>query len=222
MTQRPPTRRGALGAGALGCAAVVSTFVALLAACGDESPTSDSARAAGSGAVVTMPSSTDPSTPVPLTTDASGATCLVGRWVVTDAALRDYFDVVAENTAFDSIESTGTIAVSFTPTEFDWRNDFELVATIGDESYATAQAGSLSGTYTGAAGILMGAVTGDDRTATFTRDGRPIDGDPGDLFAGLSPARPMDELAFACDGPTITLPAGPAPGDVAIVTLRPA
>ena len=169
----------------------------------------------------TAPPTTAPPKPtVPPPAPLNGARCLVGDWVISDAELDAYFDVVAANAAFESIDSDGVIRVSFTDTWFVWTNDYELSMTVADMDYVSVSTGSFAGSYTEANGVLTGAVERDDRGGVVTQDGKPV-GDVGDLFVGINPARPMDSMSFSCDGPVLMLEAGPSAAARHAVHLSP-
>ena len=213
MTRRPTTPPAGSAARAFrhlavlgACAAAVGAF----AACGDEASTANG----GTG----VPEPTTAVTDLPPA--ANGPECLYGDWVVSDAELGGYFAVVAANTGFDSVDGSGTITMSFTPTGFAWTNDYEVTAVMGADTFVVTQTGSVAGTYTEDDGTLTGNAGTDDRQATFTQNGQPVEGDLGDLFAGVFPARPMDAMGYSCSGPTVVIPAGPGADDVATVTLE--
>jgi hypothetical protein len=164
------------------------------------------------------------STTAPSTTVAadSGAGCLVGDWVVTDADLADYFDTVSINAAFDSIDATGEIRISFTENSYEWTTDYTLTLQLGDETYEAIQTGAARGTYT-EAGVLTGTIDDDSRSGSIEQGGEPVrEEDVGDRFVDINPARPMDSMPFSCDGPTLMVKAGPIVGAQYAVPLTPA
>lgn len=166
------------------------------------------------------PTTTPPKPTVPPPAPVNGARCLVGDWVISDTELDAYFDVVAVNAAFESIDNDGVVRVSFTDTGFVWTNDYELSMTVADVDYASVSTGSFAGSYTEANGVLAGTVERDDRGGAVTQDGKPV-GDVGDLFVGINPARPMDSMPFSCDGPVLMMEAGPSAGARHAVHLSP-
>ena len=213
MTRRPTTPPAGRAARAFRHLAVLgacAAAVGALTACGDEASTANG----GTG----VPEPTTAVTDLPPA--ANGPECLYGDWVVSDAELGGYFAVVAANTGFDSVDGSGTITMSFTPTGFAWTNDYEVTAVMGADTFVVTQTGSVAGTYTEDDGTLTGNAGTDDRQATFTQNGQPVEGDLGDLFAGVFPARPMDAMGYSCSGPTVVIPAGPGADDVATVTLE--
>ena len=213
MTRRPTTPPAGRAARAFRHLAVLgacAAAVGALTACGDEASTANG----GTG----VPEPTTAVTDLPPA--ANGPECLYGDWVVSDAELGGYFAVVAANTGFDSVDGSGTITMSFTPTGFVWTNDYEVTAVMGADTFVVTQTGSVAGTYTEDDGTLTGNAGTDDRQATFTQNGQPVDSDLGDLFAGVFPARPMDAMGYSCSGPTVVIPAGPGADDVATVTLE--
>ena len=168
MTRRPTTPPAGRAARAFrhlavlgACAAAVGAF----AACGDEASTANG----GTG----VPEPTTAVTDLPPA--ANGPECLYGDWVVSDAELGGYFAVVAANTGFDSVDGSGTITMSFTPTGFAWTNDYEVTAVMGADTFVVTQTGSVAGTYTEDDGTLTGNAGTDDRQATFTQNGQPVD-----------------------------------------------
>lgn len=213
MTRRPTTPPAGRAARAFRHLAVLgacAAAVGALAACGDEASTANG----GTG----VPEPTTAVTDLPPA--VNGPECLYGDWAVSDAELGGYFAVVAANTGFDSVDGSGTITMSFTPTGFAWTNDYEVTAVMGADTFVVTQTGSVAGTYTEDDGTLTGNAGTDDRQATFTQNGQPVEGDLGDLFAGVFPARPMDAMGYSCSGPTVVIPAGPGADDVATVTLE--
>lgn len=151
----------------------------------------------------------------------NGAACLVGDWTISDAELDVYFDIVAQNAGFQSIDNDGEIRLSFTETSFEWTNDYTLTMTVGDVTYESRSTGSFYGAYSEAGGVIKGMVIRDNRTGTITQDGQPV-GDVGDLFAGIQPARPMDSMMFSCTGPILMLQSGPVANAHHTVRLTPA
>lgn len=171
----------------------------------------------------TTTTTTTSTTPPPPPTQApapNGARCLVGNWVIADADLDVYFDVVAVNAAFQSIDSSGVIRLSFTENGFRWTDEYSLTMQVDDVVYESTSSGSFEGSYTEAGGVLTGTVGRDDRGGTVTHDGQPV-GDVGDLFVGINTAHPMDSLAFSCDGPVLVVDAGPSAGARHAVPLTP-
>jgi len=200
--------------------------VSLLAACGAASDAAGgpSPTPTTAAPVTTDPVTTEPSTTAPVTTEPStpsATSCLIGDWIISDADLGVYFDTVSVNAGFRSIDSTGVIRLTFTDTGYEWNNDYSLSMMVADTLYQAAQSGGISGTYSEAAGVLTGTVDRDDRTSTFSQDGAPLAGDVGDLFVGINPGHPMDSLPYSCDGPTLTLAAGPLAGAQYPVRLTP-
>lgn len=172
-----------------------------------------------------VPSSTAPPTEptADTTVPTGGSACLVGDWVVTDADLAEYFDVVADNAAFDAIDSSGLIRISFTEISYVWTTDYTLTMRIADMTYEAVQTGAASGTYTEAGGVLTGTIDDDSRSGSIEQGGEPVrEEDVGDRFVDINPARPMDSMPFSCDGPTLMVNAGPIVGAQYAVPLTPA
>ena len=168
----------------------------------------------------TPPPTTAPPKPTVPPPAENGARCLVGDWVVSDAELDAYYDVIEAGAAYEAIDSNGVIRVSFTETGFTWTNDYRLAMTIADGDYEYVSTGSFSGSYTEANGVLAGTIERDDRLGTVTQDGKPV-GDVGDLFVEIFLARPMDSMAFSCDGPVLMLEYGPPAGPRHALHLSP-
>ncbi|MDW3212591.1 MAG: hypothetical protein R8G01_01225 [Ilumatobacteraceae bacterium] len=170
---------------------------------------------------VPAPTPTTPPETTPSPAPSNGARCLIGSWVISDAELDAYFDVVAVNAAFESIDNDGVIRLTFTETGFEWTNQYSLAMRVDGTGYESTSSGSFAGSYTEAGGVIAGSVERDDRGGSLTHDGQPV-GDVGDLFVGINLARPMDSLAFSCDGPVLVLDAGPSAGARHTVRLTPA
>lgn len=227
---------------------VPASALLLLSGCGGDDdagvPTSAtevaiSATAATTEPVVTQPTSapttpapttpatnapTTPATAAPTTASPVEVSCLIGEWIVPDAELDAYFDVIAQNASFDSIDNDGVIRLTFTADTFEWAQDFELTMVVDGQQYVGTYGTTLAGTYADSGGVL--AATGEPTTtgdSLITRDGSPVEPDSvGDLFVDIVVPRPLDSLPYSCDGPAIVLPAGPRAGAEHTLLLTPA
>jgi len=173
-------------------------------------------HANGSTAAQSTTSATEPNNPADAATGS--ADCLLGDWVVSDTELQTYYTTVAASSAFDTIDSSGEVRISFGPTTFTWTNEYVLNLTIGANSYTAELGGQLSGTYTADSSQLTGIIDHDTRSGIFTEDDNAIE-DAGDLFVGVIPTRPLDTTEFSCDGPTLNIAVGPRATSTRQITL---
>lgn len=169
------------------------------------------------------PTTAAPTTTAPATTVPGGADCLIGHWVAADDDLQAYFDEVATNGAWDSIENDGTMRFTFTGDTYTRTLDLTLTTVLDGTVYVGRHDISSTQKYTVVDGrpVPAGSLTfeGD---SSFTKDGQPLTDDPGDLFVGVMPLADVDAFEHSCDGPTLTIGAGPDPDDTFDLPLTPA
>lgn len=204
-----------------------STIAPSVPASTDATPTSDATTvpptAPATDAPTTVAESTVPSSTSPTaTTTPNTADCLIGEWTVSDADLEAYFDVVRDNGFWESIEHDGTIGFDFTGDTYT--RTLDLTLTMGHDGvvYVGMHDSTATQAYAPAEGRLeaAGGLTfeGDSE---FTRNGEPLVEDPGDLFVGVLPLADVDAFTYSCDGPTLTVGAGPSLDDTYELTLTP-
>ena len=176
---------------------------------------------AGDPSATPAPGAEDPTASPTTAISAAGsdtADCLVGDWVVTGRELSDYYDLVAEESGFSSIESAGSFGFGFTGSAVTFAFDVDLDLTSDVEDDPIDDTFGLTGQTIAdyvVDGDLLRDPDGDPQDSgttvsrsEVTRDGAPL-ADVGDLLVGIVPARPFENgVPFSCSGPSIVLPAG--------------
>ncbi len=204
-------------------------------------PSSESSESGVSTVAETTSPSTEPSTTVTSldtvapATDVAGAgstpseaaavagDCLVGDWVVTSEQMDAFYDgVMGTLEAPLGIDTDGSAPLSFAADgTYEWAPDFALVVEIAGQSGTGEVAGTITGTWTAADGIVTTSSDVNALTLSIMVNGVSFDG--ADLGNGLLDSSPVNGVTYSCDGPTPVLDFRTADPAVTVpVTLTPA
>lgn len=174
----------------------------------------------------TDPVETDPPATDPPVTDAVAADageCLVGDWIVTEEQMDAYYaGLMGTMEAPLSLDTVGSAPLSFAADgTYLWAPAFALVVEVAGQSGTGDVAGTITGNWTAADGVVTTSSDVEALTVSIAVNGITFEGD--DLANGLLNTSPVNGVTYSCDGPTPVLDFQTADPDVTVpVTLAPA
>ena len=142
--------------------------------------------------------------------EESGADCLVGDWVITEAEMNAYYDALEATLSASGPAPTFDIAgqalVTFTPATYTYTADFDLTLGVSGQEGTGTSTGTVSGTWTPVDGVIVGETTDSDLTVSVSIGGITFDGT--ELANGLLDSSPINAAPFDCAGPTLDFQTG--------------
>lgn len=171
--------------------AAASLLALLLAGCstGAESPEGGPSAEA----------SADGDTPAPAPADPTDPACLIGDWVITEAQMQSFYDVLSDpvNDVFVTVE--GETGLSFTADTFEYTPNFVLNLEISGVEGEGVTSGSLSGSWSASGGVLTTEVGENSLTSEVTVLGVTQDGT--ELLGSFITSDPINSAPFDCSDP---------------------
>jgi len=165
--------------------------------------------------------------PAPATTspdDGADGSCLIGDWVITQAEMNGYYDVVTggfgEGGPPVEIDIVGQTLLTFTETGYVYTADFDLTLAVAGTSGTGVSTGTVSGTWETDEGRLVTSLGESNLNVIIDVGGRTVDGS--DIAGGFLASSPINDAPFDCAGPTLGFQADSTGAVRHDVTLTPA
>lgn len=147
--------------------------------------------------VETSPSASEEASEVP--SDPTDPACLVGDWVLTEAAMQGFYDAIASEVEGITFVATGQAGLSFTPTDYRWTPEFTLNLEVSGVEGQGVTTGTLGGTWTADEGVITTVLGDNSLTTTVTVNGVTQDGS--ELLGGILASDPINNTPFDCSDP---------------------
>ncbi len=171
--------------------------------------------------VATESAATEQAATAPPAADASD--CLIGDWVVTEEQMDAYYaGLMSTMEAPLGLDTVGSAPLSFAADgTYTWAPDFALVVDVAGQSGTGDVAGTITGEWAAADGLVTTSSDVEALTVSITVNGVTFEG--ADLANGLLNASPVNGVTYSCDGPTPVLDFLTTDPEVTVpVTLAPA
>jgi hypothetical protein len=134
----------------------------------------------------------------------------VGDWLISQDEMNAYYDALESSLASTgpapTFEVRGQVELTFTPTEYTYTANFDLTFGVAGQEGTGASTGTVSGSWTAAAGVIVIDTTDSDLSVSVSVGGITFDGS--ELANGLLDQAPINEAPFDCSGPTLGLQTG--------------
>jgi hypothetical protein len=172
------------------------------------------------------PAESEPEPTDPPVTDApavAAGECLVGDWVVTEEQMDAYYaGLMSTLEAPLGLDTAGSAPLSFAADgTYAWAPAFSLVVEVAGQSGTGEVAGTVSGDWMAADGVVVTSSDVEALTVSITVNGITFEG--ADLANGLLNTSPVNGVTYSCDGPTPVLDFQTADPELTVpVTLVPA
>jgi len=210
---------------------LIVSSVALTACGGSEAATTAPTSSTTTVLAASGPAATEPAPvatePAPATTspdDGADGSCLIGDWVITQAEMNGYYDVVTggfgEGGPPVEIDIVGQTLLTFTETGYVYTADFDLTLAVAGTSGTGVSTGTVSGTWETDEGRLVTSLGESNLNVIIDVGGRTVDGS--DIAGGFLASSPINDAPFDCAGPTLGFQADSTGAVRHEVTLTPA